>query len=226
MEAYLYFLDADPAVRQRQRELVTQHSGAPALAALDALAPEFVQLRAEHRLPLVQLALSTLRSFPPAELPTLLRTVNHLIRADGHVSPFEFALEKLLTRATRLEQRPTSAVVQFHSFHALATEISTVLSALAHSATHDAAEAQAAFAAGANQLKLVESVLLFAPQPGDAAALDPALEKLASASLPIKRRTLLACAHVVSSNGSVSVEEAEMLRAFAAALDCPMPPLG
>ena len=38
-------------------------------------------------------------------------------------------------------------------------------------------------------------------------------------------RTLLACAWVVSANGSVSVAEAELLRAFAAALDCPMPPL-
>jgi Zn-dependent protease with chaperone function len=218
-------LDADPAVRQRQRDLVTQHAGAPALAALDALAPEFVQLGAEHRLPLVQLALSTLRSLPSSELPTLLRTINHLVRADGCISPFEFALEKLLTRATRLEQRPTAAVVQYYSFHALAAEIGTVLSALAHSATKDPVEAQAAFSAGAAQLKLVEPLLAFDPQPCDASALDPALEKLASASLPIKHRTLLACAHVVSANGSVSVEEAEMLRAFAAALDCPMPPL-
>ena len=54
----------------------------------------------------------------------------------------------------------------------------------------------------------------------------PDLDRLAAASLPIKRLTLTAAAHVVGADGEVLVEEAELLRAISAALDCPMPPAG
>ena len=84
----------------------------------------------------------------------------------------------------------------------------------------------AGFATGASQLKLIESQLKFNSSPFDFAALDAALEKLAVASGPIKQRTLLAGAHTISANGSISVPEFELLRAIAAALDVPLPPLG
>ncbi|ACB73536.1 M48 family metalloprotease [Opitutus terrae] len=218
-------LDSDPAVRQQQRALVAQHAGPDALAALDQLTPDLRALGAEHKLPLVQLTLPTLRQLPPAELSAFLGTLDELVHADERVSPFEFALQKLLTRGLSLERSPKSAVVQFYSFRALSAEIATVLSALAHCATENPDEARDAFATGAGQLKLLEGPLSFVATSPDYAALDAALEKLAAASLPIKQRTLLACAHVVSANGSVSVAEAELLRAFAATLDCPMPPL-
>jgi hypothetical protein len=101
-----------------------------------------------------------------------------------------------------------------------------VLSALARAATLDATSAQHAFALGAGQLKLVEARLGFVE--GSAAnleALDGALDKLAAASGPIKQRTLVAGAHVISADGRLTVAEAELLRAVSAALDCPMPPL-
>lgn len=222
---YGLLLDADPAVRQQQRSLVAAHAGAEALSALDLLTPDLRSLGAEHKLPLVQLTLPTLRHLPRASLATLLSTLDELVHADASISPFEFALQKLLTRTLALGRTPKAAVVQFYSFHALAPEIAAVLSALAHCATNNLPEASEAFAVGAAQLKLIERDLTFAAGPTDYALLDAALDKLAAASLPIKQRTLLACAHVVNANGSVSVAEAELLRAFAATLDCPMPPL-
>ena len=55
--------------------------------------------------------------------------------------------------------------------------------------------------------------------------LDGALDKLAGASGPIKQRLLMAAAHVVSADGVLLTEEAELLRAIAASLDVPVPPL-
>lgn len=222
---YGLLLDADPAVRQQQRALVAQHAGPDALTALDRLTPDLRTLGAEHKLPLVQLTLPTLRQMPRASSASFMETLDALVHADERVSPFEFALQKLLTRGLALERSPKSAVVQFYSFRALTAEIAIVLSALARCATENMDEARDAFAAGAGQLKLLDGQLSFIATPPDYAALDAALEKLAAASLPIKQRTLLACAHVVSANGSVSVAEAELLRSFAATLDCPMPPL-
>ena len=57
------------------------------------------------------------------------------------------------------------------------------------------------------------------------ARLDPALDKLSGASFPIKQRLLLACVQTVMHDNEVRDEEAELLRAFAASLGCPMPPL-
>lgn len=222
---YGLLLDADPALRQQQRSLVAHHAGADALAALDRLTPDLRALGPEHKLPFVQLALPALRQVSAADLPRMLETLDELVHADASVSPFEFALQKLLARALALHRTPTAAVVQYYSFNALTAEISATLSALSHASTANLDEARAAFSAGAVQLKLIEPQLAFDARPCDFAALDTALDKLAAASLPIKQRTLLAAAHVVSANGTVSIEEAELLRAVSAALDIPMPPL-
>ena len=53
----------------------------------------------------------------------------------------------------------------------------------------------------------------------------PHLDKLAAASLPIKKRLLVAASHVIGSDGTISVEEGELYRGIAAAIDCPLPPL-
>ena len=221
---YGLLLDGDAAMRERQRSLVATRAGAEDFRALASLDPALRALRPEHRYPLLQLALPALRQLPPAALSPFLDTLDELVHADGRVSPFEFALQKILVRTLALGRDPArAAVVQIYSFNAVTEEISIVLSALAHAATGDSA---ADFAAGAAQLKLIEAQLTFLPASAcDFAALDRALDQLATASGPIKLRTLTAAAHVVSADGSLSIEEAELLRAIAAALDCPMPPL-
>ena len=227
--ALLYGLlldDSDDAVRERQRRLVATGAGADALRTLDALAAPLSALGPEHKLPLLQLALPALRQLPPAALEPFLDTLDELVHADGKVSPFEFALQKLLIRTLELGRTPGANVVQIYSFNAVAGEISVVLSALAHTSSNVDLDARAAFAAGAAQLKLIEPQLaLLAEGACDFAALDAALDKLAAASLPIKQRTLVAAAHVVGADGQILIAEAELLRAVAAALDVPMPPL-
>ena len=222
---YCLLLDPDPTLRGKQRSLIITHAGSQALDAVDRLTPDFQALRPEHKLPLVQLTLPALRIIPSPHLASFLETLDEMMHADSHISPFEFALQKLLTRTLALGKSPKDAVVQFYSFNALEQEISIVLSSLAQASTNDADEAHAAFALGAAQLKLIESVLAYDPSAADFAALDAALDKLAAASGPIKQRTLVAAAHVVSANGSVSIAEGELIRAVAAALDVPIPPL-
>ena len=101
-----------------------------------------------------------------------------------------------------------------------------VLSALAQASSDDASEAARAFAEGASQLKLVEGkIALLNEADSGLVQLDAALDKLAGASGPIKQRLLMASAHVVSADGVVLTSEAELLRAVAASLDVPVPPL-
>lgn len=220
---YGLLLSEDPAVQRVQRQLISVHAGAQTLAVFDQLAPTCLSLGPEYKLPLVQLAVPAMRSVSSSALAAFLQTLDELVHADARVSTFEFALQKVLTHTLRLGHSPKSAVIQFYSFNALAGEISLVLSALSQASTRDTNEARVAFSAGATQLKLIETQLVFDPSPFDFAQLDSALDRLALASGPIKQRTLLAAAHVVSSNGSVSVVEAELLRAIASSLDIPLP---
>ena len=220
---YALLLATDPAVRENQRQIVAGRGGQQAAQILAALEPALADLQAAQRLPMLHLALPAVRQLAPGALDAFLTTLDELVHADAQVTTFEFALQKLLVHTLALGRTPSASIVQYHSFNAVGDEISVVLSALARAATSDPAFAPHAFAVGASHLKLVEARLRFVP--GDLAALDAALDKLARASLPIKQRTLLAAAAVVSADGRILISEAELLRAVAAALDCPMPPL-
>lgn len=215
----------DPQTRARQREIIARH-GAEDVKLLAELEPELQNVRDEQRLALVQLALPALRQLSSTQLPTFLETLDELVHADGRVTAFEFAMQRVLTRGLAVGRTPQAATVQYYSFNAVIDEISVVLSVLARASTNDPAIAPRAFAMGAAQIKLIESKVSYREEAAaDLGAFDAALDKLAAASLPIKQRTLVAAAHIVKADGQVLVCEFELLRAIAAALDVPMPPL-
>jgi hypothetical protein len=54
--------------------------------------------------------------------------------------------------------------------------------------------------------------------------LDAALDRLAATAPPIKKNVIEACAQVVAADGLIHEREAELLRAIAETLDCPIPP--
>jgi len=223
---YGLLLDDDETIRARQRAFVASRAGGDALHTLDELDSGLRQLGPEHRLPLLQLTLPVLRRLAPTELAPFLGTLDELVHADGHVSPFEFALQKILTRTLALGRTPQAGVVQVYSFNAVVDEINIVLSGVAHAAGNSGLPPADAFAAGAAQLKLLEGRLrLLSEAECDFVKLDAALDRLATASGPIKQRTLLAAAHVAGADGTFLVAEVELVRAVAAALDCPMPAL-
>jgi len=220
---YALLLDADDATRNRQLTLVQQHDPG-ASATLVQLQPDCAALPRAARLPLLQLSLPALRFADAATRDRFLCTLEAVIHADGRVSPFEFALHKTLSGHLRLSQAPTAAT-QLYSFNAVAADIAAVLSALAWiNGASDQAAASRAFAYGAAHLKMIEVPLALLPN-GIAALelLDNALDRLAAASLPIKKRTLIAAAHVIGHDGTITPEEDELFRAIAAALDVPLP---
>jgi hypothetical protein len=101
-----------------------------------------------------------------------------------------------------------------------------VLSALANVGSADATAVAKAFETGAPYLR--------APNDGDLVLLpreqcgvdqiDAALNRLALAVPTIKRNLIEACVHTVGADGVIVESEAELLRAVADTLDCPIPP--
>jgi len=223
---YGLLLDDDEAVRGRQVSSIASSNGADALHTLQVLEPSLRQLRPEHKLPVLQLALPSLKALEPSALGTFADTLDNLVQAEGRVTTFAFAMQRLVLRELAASRDPSAAPAQIFSFQAVTREISVVLSALAHASSENAGEAATAFAEGASQLKLVEGrISLLSAEESGLVQLDAALDKLAGASGPIKQRLLVASAHVVGADGVVLTSEAELLRAIAASLNVPVPPV-
>src|SRR6218665_3596112 len=106
----------------------------------------------------------------------------------------------------------------------LGDDVALLLSALAHAGHEDGEQAAAAFAAASAQLPF-DSLALRNPAQIDLKALSGALDRL-SLMQPLQKPQLLkAMALCVAHDGRITATEAELMRAVAETLDCPMPPL-
>ena len=101
-----------------------------------------------------------------------------------------------------------------------------LLSALAHVSSDDAAQCEAAFQQGARELTAYAQapMVYVASEQCNLSQVDTALNRLNEAVPQIKKTVLNACVQVVAADGVIQEMEAELLRAIADALDCPMPP--
>ena len=75
---------------------------------------------------------------------------------------------------------------------------------------------------------LSASGIAFEPVPAPVALdrIDAALDRFDRAVPSVKKQLILACAAAVFSDGHVSSNEAELLRAVADTIGCPVPPYG
>jgi hypothetical protein len=180
------------------------------------------------RLPIVNLALGALKQLTPQQYGQFSSTLQWLINSDGQVALFEFVLQKIVMRnlGAKFGDAPRRAV-QFYTLKPLIPDCVVVLSALAQVGSDDAAEVRKAFNTGVPYLRAPDSVpieLLPVDQCG-IGVLGDALDRLSQSVPIIKKNVLEASAHVIGADGVIHEEEAELLRAVADTLDCPMPPL-
>jgi len=224
---YALLLDEDAAVREKQFALIGSLDNAAALEATRALLPAVAQTPAAARQALVSLTLPAIRNLSDADLARFDGCTDALIMADGTISVFEFMIQKALLRhVVRARQPDQHARPEIFALPTVAGEISLVLSILANAAGETRNTQVAAFAAGVSQLPTISAHLAFAAaDTWDFKELDAALNRLGTASDPVKQQVLFAAAHAVSQDGNILPIEAELLRAVSDALGCPMPPL-
>jgi hypothetical protein len=108
----------------------------------------------------------------------------------------------------------------------VAVPVAVVISALAQAGESTPDGAARAFAAGVEALGWPGVRLEMAP-PGTVGLreVDAALEELSRAAPLLKKQILQACAACICVDGTVTVDEGELLRAVSDSLGCPMPPL-
>lgn len=224
---YALLLGYESEVRQAQLDYLADKAAGPAYQETLRLVPLVERVQAREKLPLVSMALPVLQGLSPSQLEAFRDDVTCLIKADKRVSLFEYAVHRLVLKRLlpRLERQPTKEL-RYTSLAPLASAASGLLSTLAHSGTRDDDQALRAFQLGAEKLSASGArVELWPRDQCGLKAVDTALDQLARASLPIKKRVIEACAACIGADGHVTVEEGELLRVISDALDCPMPPL-
>ncbi|HUQ24913.1 MAG TPA: M48 family metallopeptidase [Burkholderiales bacterium] len=207
-----------------------QALAAAGLAALaqEAQAAEFHtrSLAAAYRLPLLDLGLPALKQATPQMKKELLAGLEAVIYADRRVSLDELIVLTLVREQMQPKVKPPP---QTKKIAELAGEAATLLALVAQAGTRSDATGQRAAAlevalrAGAATIGIefaaASAVTLDLPKVQSALE---ALRALAPLQKAILVKGLFA---TVTADGTIRVVEAEVMRAIAAVLDCPLPPL-
>ena len=165
----------------------------------------------------------TLSELDASQYDRLRALVERLCDADGKLDLSEWIFTGLVLRQldARFGRRRPSRP-RYSRLSGLETEVSFVLSALAHAGSRDAEAVGKAFAKAAVELRL-ERGLLKAPEACTPRVLEASLDTLAQLQAVQKRRLLSACASAVTADTRVLTEEAELFRVIAVWLECPAP---
>jgi len=217
-------LAADPAVRAAQVEKIRSTLGDPVVAAVQVLAGELAAIPVAQYLPLLQRALPALKALPEGRRAAIATLTTELARADGRISPLEYLLGALATGYLRDQLDPPRAPGTL-ALDACAAELGTLFAVVASAGRDDGVDARRAYERGLAALLPRERPEYAAPDPvAWPAALDAALGRLAALRPAAKELLVDALGRTVLHDGSVRIEEAELLRAVCALLHCPLPP--
>ncbi len=134
-------------------------------------------------------------------------------------------LMKMVARQLRVYRFGRQVSYQYGRVQDFLPECATLLSALAYlGQDDDETAARTAFARGVTYLDAPNAKINFLTRnEWDLAKVDAALTRLAPHHEPLKRNILMACSRTVVASDTVSERDAELLRAIADSLDCPMP---
>lgn len=223
---YAMLLSPNKALRAKQLTELARRAAPGVDEKTAALWPEVAPIASRARLPLANLALPVLRQLRPDEFEQFSQALQWLIESDEQIEIFEFVLQKIVRRHLAAQSGEAgSTSIQYHTLNPLVRDCAVVLSALANASSSNPGEIEKAFRTGAPHLGAKINGLQLLPRAAcGLEQLDTALDRLALAAPQIKKNVIEACVHVVGADGLIQEREAELLRAIADTLDCPIPP--
>ncbi|MBA3581688.1 MAG: M48 family metallopeptidase [Gammaproteobacteria bacterium] len=186
------------------------------LAQLENLLPALNETSIEQRLPIMELCLAALKELSASEIDELQNHLKHAINADQRFELWEWALYRLIDLGLR-QTKP--AAVRFNDIKELADDCAIIFSLLAYRNQDATLAFQQAAKLAELTIELTPKNLLRHTQ------VETALTNLAQLKPLAKPKFLKALCAAINSDGVVQAEEIELLRAIAATIDCPVPPL-
>ena len=193
------------------------------LSDLLPLRQQLSELGSRLRLPIIDLALPTLKGQPSAQRKAILERLTSLTQADQRTTLFEWALVALARQ--QLDDRARrNRHTRFNRYRSVAGELQLAFSVMTWASGARDEQARALFRQASHGL-LPEARTLLPLSQCSSQRLGQALDRLADLSPLLKGPVIDGLADLVLVDGKVQVSEAEMLRAIAALMECPLPPL-
>lgn len=221
---YLLVLSKNDQVRADQMRQLETSADLGVLDEVQALINSNGELNSEQRLPLATIAISTLRQLSPEQYKRFKDNFHSLVTADKRINLMEWALQKIVfhTLDANFDTNKRRKIGK-RSLKAVKQPMSVLLSMLAQSSSQEGLSSEEAFARGVQKANIDLSFI--EKQDISFKKLDSAIDALSELK-PLQMPLLLkACVETVSADNQIKPIEMELVRAIAAVLDCPMPPL-
>ena len=222
---YALLLDKQSPARARQLRQLASTSDRGVYQETQKLFSVVSELDDRVRLPLVDIALPALRQLTETQFRQFQHDVTALVEADDTINVFEWVLQRVLLHELYLARGlKAPAEVRHRQLAAVVGDAEVLLSTLAYVGHESRAGAEQAYQLARQSLGLPGKPL----RPMEDCGLEPmdrVLDRLDAASPAVKRQVLEAAAVCTAADTQVTAMELELLRAIAASLGCPMPPL-
>ena len=213
-------LNKETEIQAVQWQLLEQIFSAAQMHSLKPWALQASLLEPRLRLALLDISLPALKNLSPPQYQLFKATMNSVIRANDHTDLIEWAFFRIITHNLEPQKIPN----RFVDLAQLKNEACTLLSIIAYAGADSLENAQAAFNSSKTILGFDEATLM---NESDYSLmdLDLAITRLNCLKPLQKPKLLKAMSQCVLADKNITVLEAELFRAIADTLDCPVPPL-
>ncbi len=213
---------ATPEVEKKQIEILKEGLSPRQYSSLLAIRNKASWVSRDLYLTMIDLCLPALKQLSSTQYRTFMSHLSQLIVADEHISVFEWCIFKILRYNLDQEIQTREKRIDLNTAGWASEALLSVLSFIGNT---DEAKAEAAFNNSQTQLNLRQPISFKAEYRNNTEVLEKATDLLKNLKPLQKPRLLKAMACCINADGIVTPEEAELLRAVASLLDCPIPPL-
>ena len=224
---FALLLAQDNDLRGEELELLKANTDNLSFETVQYFQCELGDLHSSKKIALVDLSIPALKNLSQPEYQRFRTIMTKLIESDGRVDLFEFTLQKIVARHLDIyfQNRPATRI-RYKSLAPLAEDAAVLLSTLAGLGAENVERIEEAFAAGAKELEMEvgERLRLLSADQCGLQKIDQALNRFDEAAPMVKRKLLQACGRIVMADGKIVSDEAELLRAIADTIGCPVPP--
>lgn len=220
---FAMLLSGEIEIETEQVEQIKRLCGPETEYAVLSIKQHLNAIKPEWKLPIVEIAIPALKEMSEEQFERFRSTISALIHADGKVTLFEYALEKIITHQLEVVySKKADPKITHTNLSRLGNEISVLISAIAHESTRNPEEAWNA--AIQTLVEKPKSGLKFVKQSECTfEAVDNALEEIGKSSGAVKKSFINAALHSIALDGLSNRNEMEWIRAMAASIDSPLP---
>lgn len=212
-------LDTEPTLCERQLSLLGAQIPSNELHSLNPIITLTARTAIHLRLPLIELVITALKQLSETQKQHFILCLNLMIQADEKISIMEWAIYRIVINNLQPKHQP----LRLRSLQDSHEDCQLLISLLAYSGARQQEDAEAAFALARSALPFNQFTLL-TRSVIKLNAMDAALERLKQLKPLQKPQLLKAMGFCVMHDGILNTTEAELFRALADGLDCPIPP--